>query len=283
MDSLYTMPLMPNFGFPNMCDGYSSQVYLNNMTGFDSYIPPFNNNFCNPWMSMDDSVFNCPQYQMPYMGCAPGYNMDNYYKQMVDYQQKSREADATLKKTMRDMRQARRTLEDKIINNEQQQILPAFKEYVNKVAAYNGDTDGSYEDMKNTAIDMYEEQTGKALQTHIRENGNSSFVHGLKEVGFLGFGDKVSAEQNIAKITGTKEGKTEGVLKSAGNATAGAAYGLAGALLAPKVSAAKLPKVQKLPVIGKIFNKGGSVKVKAALAIGAAAGWLYGKVLDNFS
>ena len=270
----WAMPMCPTFGYPNMYDPYSSQVFMNDLTGFNTYIPPYTG-YSMPWMGMNDSIFNCPSYtQIPFTG---GYSSSDYYKQMVDYQKQSREADASMKKATRELRQARRNLEDKIANNEQEQIIPAFNEYVNKVRAYNGDEDSSDEDMRSAALDMYEEQTGKSLQTQIRENGSSSFVHGLKEVGFLGFGDKISAEQNIAQITNTKEGRTDSILKSAGNATAGAAWGVTAGLLVPKVPTF----VDKVPVLNKVLKGGGSVKVKAALLVGAAAGWLFGKILDK--
>ncbi len=273
-DSLYTMPIMPGFGFPNMYDPYSSQVYMNDLTGFNTFVPPFNN-FMMPGMCMDDSIFNCNPYGgvMPYMG---GLNMDSYYKQMVEYQQKSREADNDLNASLREMRQAKRNLEYKIASNEQEQILPAFQAYVDSVSSYYGDK-GTPEEMRNTALDLYEQQTGKSLQNQIRENDKwGSFGHGLKQVGLLGFGDNVSAEQNIAKISGQPEGKTESLLKSAGNASAGAIYGGVAALTLPKV-----PKAAATPLIGKLFKQNGSIKVKFALAIGAAAGWLFGKILDK--
>lgn len=285
-DSLYTMPIMPNFGFMNMCDPYSSQVYMNDLTGFNTFVPPFNN-FMMPGMCMDDSIFNCNPYGgvMPYMG---GLNMDSYYKQMVEYQQKSREADNDLNASLREMRQAKRNLEYKIASNEQEQILPAFQAYVDSVSSYYGDK-GTPEEMRNTALDLYEQQTGKSLQNQIRENDKwGSFGHGLKQVGLLGFGDNVSAEQNIAKITGQPEGKTESLLKSTGNASAGAVYGLAAGLLTKGKQAAatagvapQAARITKVPLLGKLFKSNGSIKVKAAIAIGAAAGWLFGKILDK--
>ena len=287
LNTMPIMPIMPNFGFPNMCDPYSSKVFMNDMTGFNSYVPPFNS-YMMPGMSMDESLFNCNPYgmTMPYMG---GFNMDSYYKQMVEYQQKSREADQNLNASLREMRQSRRNLEYKIASGEQEQILPAFQDYVESVSSYYGDK-GTYEEMKNTALDLYEQQTGKSLQNQIRENDKwGSFGHGLKQVGLLGFGDNISAEQNIAKITGQPEGKTESLLKTAGNATAGAVYGLATGLLvkgkqAAAATAGAAPQaaaITKVPLLGKLFKSNGSIKVKAALAIGAAVGWLFGKILDK--
>lgn len=284
-DSLTGFPMMPSFGFPNMCDSYSNQVFLNDATGLNLFTPPFNSgmgygmNFgMGMGMGMDESIFNYPSMNMPnYSFNNESYyqNMDNYYEKMMEsqikYQQKTRTADITLNADQKSMRQKGLTLKEKIELNEQEQIIPAFKEYVESVRKYYGNQ-GTEEDLKNTALELYQQQHTNTIQKDLRTKGSDSFWHGFKQVGLLGLGDNVSAEQNIAKITGQPQGKKEKIKKSAGNATAGAAVGLAAAYAAPK-----------LPFIKSLFKSGKSPKVMTVMAIGAAAGWLYGKVLDGIA
>lgn len=280
-DSLTGFPIMPSFGFPNMCDSYSNQVFLNDTTGLNLFTPPFNTGMgygMGFGMGMDDSIFNCSPCGMPnYNFNNESYyqNMDNYYEKMMDsqikYQQKTRTADITLNADQKSMRQKGLTLKEKIELNEQEQIMPAFKEYVESVRKYYGNQ-GTEEDLKNTALELYQQQHTNTIQKDLRTKGSDSFWHGFKQVGLLGFGDNVSAEQNIAKITGQPQGKKEKLKKSTGNAAAGAGLGLAAAYAAPKI-----------PFVKNLFKSGKSPKVMAVLAIGAAAGWLYGKVLDSIA
>lgn len=274
MNSMYSMPYMP-MSFPFGEDSYSNQVFLNDMTGFNLFTPPFNSFMpgIGAGMSMNDSLFNYNyNYSMPYY--MPGndsyyQNMEKYYENMmnsqISYQQKTREADITLNAAQRSLRQNGKNLRGKIVTNEQDQVMQAFNKYVESVQEYYGDK-GSYDDLKNTALDTYEQQFGKDIQTELRENGSNSYLHGLKKVASLGLASKRSAEDNIALITGQPKGKTEKYKEWAGNATAGAGLSILGGLTVPKmIKKVKSPKLMPLVLIG------------------AAAGWVYGRVLDLFS
>lgn len=276
----------PFFG-PNMCDAYSNQVLLNDKTNLSLFTPPYNStgfypSFTGgcpmPFMGMDSSIFSNP-YSMPFMGSSMPYPsfypaMDNnYYEKMmenqVNYQQQTRSADIKLNAAQRNLRQKGLTLNEKIQLNEQEQIMPAFKEYVEAVKQYYG-YEGSEEDLKNTALDSYQQQFGKTIQRDIRENGSNSLWHGFKEVITLGYADGTSAEQNIAEITGQKEGKLESLKESTGNALAGTTLGLAtGGVLKSKSVISKLPFLKKSP------------KLWIPAAIGTVVGWLFGKVFTK--
>lgn len=275
--------MMPSM-YPWMCDTYSSQVFLNDMTGLNIYTPPFTSCFCPsfPMMNMNDSIWN-----MPCMPCMPSFtgdcngtssyypNMDNYYEKMMEnqvkYQQQTRSADIALNAAQRNMRQKGLTLNEKIQLNEQDQIMSAFNDYVEAARQYYGD-EGSDEDLKNTALDAYQQQFSKTIQKDIRENGSNSLWHGYKKVITLGYADGCSAEDNIAKITGQKKGKMESLKESAGSALAGTTYGLAagGILQSSKV-------VSKIPYLSK------SPKLWLVAVIGTAIGWLAGKVIGKGS
>lgn len=273
------MPSMPMFGFPNMYDSYSNQVFLNDMTGMNLYTPPFNYNMGLGYgMDMNSSLFNCMPYCMPYMnyGSDSYYqNMDKYYQNMMEnqvkYQQRTREADITLNAAYKNMRQKGLVLNEKIQLNEQDQIMPAFNDYIESVRSYYG-KDANEEDLKNTALELYQQQFGNTIQKDIRTEGTDSFTHGLKQVGFLGFGDKNSAEDTISKITGQPKGKTEKYKEWGGNALAG--VGLTGIALAAS---------SKLRGLCNILSKNAFGKYGKAAAIGAGLGWAGGRVLDLFS
>lgn len=282
--------LMMPYMYPGMCDTYSSQVFLNDTTGMNLYTPPFNSCFypSYPMMCMGDSIWNMPC--MPCMPCMPympsftgdsaemsSYypNMDNYYEKMVQnqvkYQQQTRAADITLNAAQRNMRQKGLTLNEKIQLNEQEQIMPAFRDYVEAARQYYGD-EGSAEDLKNTALDAYQQQFNKTIQKDIRENGSNSLWHGYKKVITLGYADGCSAEDNIAKITGQKKGKMESLKESTGSALAGTTYGLAaGGILQSSRVVSKIPYLSKSP------------KLWLVAAIGTAIGWLLGKVIGKGS
>lgn len=276
---LFSMPLTSGFGYPNMYDSYSNQVFLNDLTGMDWYSPSFNYNMGFGYgMDMNSSVFNYMPYNMPYMNYnSDSYyqNMDKYYENMMDnqvkYQQRTREADITLNASYKNMRQKGLVLNEKILLNEQEQIMPAFNDYVESVRSYYGN-EAKDEDLKNIALELYQQQFGNTIQKDIRTNGSDSFAHGLKQVGLLGFGDKTSAEDNISKITGQPKGKTEKYKEWAGNAVAG--VGITGTALAFS---------QKLRNFCNILSKNTFGKYGKAAAIGAGLGWAGGRIIDLFS
>ncbi len=271
---LFSMPITSGFGYPNMYDSYSNQVFLNDFTGMNWYTPPFNYNMYSGYMDMNSSIFNTMPYCMPYMNYnTDSYyqNMDKYYENMmnnqVKYQQRTREADITLNAAYKNMRQKGIVLNEKIQLNEQEQIMPAFKDYVASVKSYYG-SNANEEDLKNIALELYQQQFGNTIQKDIRTHGSDSFIHGIKQVGLLGFGDKTSAEDNIAKITGQPKGKSEKYKVWAGNALVGAVVTALG-FASNKFST--------------FCEKLGKCKFGKATLIGAGIGWLGGRIIDLFS
>ena len=156
MGSMYSMPYMPSY--PLGEDSYSNQVFLNDLTGLNWYTPPFNMPMHG--MGMNESLFDY-SYSMPMPYAMPGFdsyyqNMDKYYENMmnnqINYQQRTREADITLNAAQRSLKQNGKNLRNKIVTNEQDQVMNAFNKYVESVQEYYGDK-GSYEDLKNTALE----------------------------------------------------------------------------------------------------------------------------------
>ena len=273
---------------PNMCDSYSNQVFMNDLTGLNFFTPPFNTTgFCPsftgmntmPFMGMNDSIFNACPWDMPFTGSAMPYpsfypGMDaNYYKKMlenqVEYQKQMRAADIELNSAQRTMQQKGRVLNEKIMQNEQEQIMPAFREYIESARDFYGDK-GSEEALKTEALDAFERQFQKSVQSAIREHGNNSIWHGFKEVASLGLLDTVSAEQNISEITGQPVGNKEKIKEVVGNGLGGATWGVASwGLLKNKSLASKIPFMKKSP------------KLWIPLAIGTVVGTLFGKIFTK--
>ena len=283
---------MAPYPFPNMADAYSNQVFMNDTTGLNYYTPPFNS-YALPFQnfSMDRSIWDMPfNAGCPTVGCgqvaAPvcqtgipftgGYyqDMDGYYEKMmenqVSYQKQTRAADMKINAAQRNLRQKGLVLREKIQLNEQDQIMPAFKEFLEAARQFYGD-EGSEEDLLSIAKQAYEDQFQVTIQKDIREHGSSSLWHGMKEVWTLGHADNSSAEDNVAKITGAPKSKAEADWEAFGNFLAGTTVGTAAggaAMFSPKV-------LDKIPC----KTKGG----KFALITFAfsALGWLIGKVMKD--
>ena len=252
-----------DFTYPGLFNQYSSQVLLNDMTGMNLYPPMGFTMGYDYGMGMDSSIFNCSPYNMggymmPFTGNYEQY--DKYQKQLIQsqvrQQQNMREADNALNSAQRSIRQNLINLGENINKNEQDLIMPAFRELTRSIDLYNGGNSDP-KALKDQALETYERQMGKTLQAHIREHGDGSFVSGLKQIGFLTLGNNISAEENISEITGNPVSKKEKYQKMAGNGLAGATWG--GAL-------------SFLPVVNKVVRK---------TWIGALAGLVGGIILGS--
>lgn len=270
MDTSWNAGFSPFGYYPNnLFNSYSNQVWMNDMTGMDWNSPM--------GFSMNDSVFNSNPYMTPFTGgYMGGANMEQYYRNNERYQdymldsqvrlqKRAREADITLNATQESIRQKAIVLNEKIVQNEQSQILSSFNSLVSSLRSYYG-TNSNEEELKNKALALYEQQFGETLQASLRKNGSNSFTHGIKEITLAPFADFTSTEQNIARINGQPEGRTESRKRQAGNAAGGALLAAIG------------KTIYTLASKKASFGFKGSA---ATIAIGAAAGWIAGKFLND--
>lgn len=226
------------FGFPNWFSGYQNQVWLNDICDTTMYSPM-------GMFSMNDSIFNGGMMN-PMMGTFPSFmggsgNYKDYYKQyeehqkfsidsMVNNQMNSITAERKLNAPIENIKHSIRNLSDKISENEQQQILPAFNALKDSVRALN--PQASEVEVTNTAISHYEKQTNRNLINDIREKGNSALTQGFWNTLTLGLIDDRCADDNVAELTGQPVGKKKQYQKTAGHAigagtlTAGTCAGL---------------------------------------------------------
>lgn len=257
-------------------NSYSSQVMLNDMTGMNSY-PQLGFG-----MGMDDSIFGGGAMgMMPFGPSFGGGNYNQYYENMDKYQeymvnsqvrqqQRARTADIALNGSQEGIRQKAILLNEKIVQSEQQQVIPAFNSYVESIRSFYGNK-GSEEDFKNKALAMYQQQYGETIQESLRKNGRDSFTQGLMETGLLFIPDRTSAEENIAKITNQPVGRGEKMKKSAGNAAGGTIL----ALLANFAWSMRSKAASGAT--------GGGKSALIVGALGALIGWGAGKVSRGLS
>lgn len=254
---------MPWFG------GYQNQVLMGDMMGLDSSFG----------MGMDSSVFG----NMGNMSMMPftGMNYDSYYQNMDNYQdfmynsqirqaERSRFADLKANAPMEAIQRQAEILHEKILQNEQEQIIPALKSYIASIkAAYANSSDATAEQLLAKANSIYKGIYKVGMTDDIRKYGNGSYTQGLFQTLSFGIADKRTAEDNISLINGQPVSRLEKGKKYAGNATGGAAIGAASMYLLSSLKYFKSVFKSKPLVAAGI---GALVGALSGMGIGAAAG-----------
>ena len=238
-------------GFP-MYNSYANYAGLSNIYDMDM---------------MGSSVFNgCMMPFMPTFGGGMNYDyyfnhMKNYLNFTSDYNlqmvENQRRNDLRINATDEAIRNAAAVLNEKIVDNEQQQVIKAYQAYLEAVAAkYPG------EDERNIvarAKSTYQQLYNASISDEIRKYGHDSFTHGLFNGLTFGIYGKTTPEENISKLTGQPVSRWEQFKEIGGLATGGAAVAGGGALLAKN-----LGWLKKIPKAGWIYT--GIVAAGAALA-----------------
>ena len=223
--------------YPNL---YNNQVALNDLTGLDVY-PPYGMGI-DPMLSMNGSIFGAyPGFGMgmgmPFMPTftGGGYNYEDYYKNyqkyqdfMIDnginYQEKMRNADLRLNAPQEGILKQATILHEKIMQNEQEQILQAYNAFKNSVRAmYGNNADETM--IANRASDIYKQINGCSVTDDLRKYGRDSFTQGFLQTLTFGYADGKTAEENISQLTGQPVGRSENAKKMAGNIVGGAVVG----------------------------------------------------------
>lgn len=120
-------------------------------------------------------------------------------------------------------------LQRKIKNNEQDSVFAEYNKLLNAVEVklreggyISGKVDKNQ--VKAHAEKLYFEATGKNITNDLAENGDSSFVHGLKQ-GAFGFGFLLSNNKNykdnVSAITGEAKDKSSSAWQAVGTAVSG--------------------------------------------------------------
>ncbi len=247
--------------FPN---AYNNQVALNDLCDLDLYSPM-------GAMGMNGSIFpGMGGYPMGATGypMTPMYgngNYQDYYKNYEQYQdfmvnnqirqrEKMRNADLRLNSPEEGIAKQAAILKEKIMQNEQQQIIPAYKAFVQSVRNMYGNN-VSDEEVANRAATLYAKTYGVTVTEDIRRYGNSSFLQGLYQSLTFGWADNKTKEENISELTGQPVSRYEKAKKIAGNATGGALIGVGSAIGIRSIWKVKGPffkTLSRIPVLAAI-------------------------------
>lgn len=231
------------------------QNYQNQVAALDAY-----NQLSPDSMSMNGSI-------MP--GFTGSYNYDQFYANMEENQARITDSQIRQSQRMRNVsfqanspysaiQKQVKALHTKIIEDEQEQIRDAFEALKASVrAAYDPDGVADEEQIAAQAEQEYYRLYGKELVEDIKDHSSGSFKQGFLQTITLGMYDGVTAEENVARITGQPVGRKEQSKKLLGNATGGAMLGATG-----------LGILTKLGMFGKLLKS----KPLWGIAIGAIAG-----------
>lgn len=175
----------------------------------------------------------------------PTYNYGNLWEQMAENQdrwmnnaisqnQRYNRMNVEINGPKYTVTEAADVLRDKVLQNEQDQIQEALLAYKQALKdMYYPAKDVDDRELTALAKSQYRQRFGTRLEDDIRNNASTSFWNGFIRTGTFGlFGDKISAEENIAQITGQPASSKAKTWKKTGNALGGLAAGAAtGALV----------------------------------------------------
>ncbi|MFI3301230.1 MAG: hypothetical protein R3Y28_07420 [Candidatus Gastranaerophilales bacterium] len=223
--------------FPN---SYYNQVALNDLSNLDMYSSMGSMGMTNP-MGMNGSMFSgtmgygtmgygagtTGMSTMPMIGGMYGGFNEEYYKNYEKYQdfmvgnqvrqqQRVRNADMQINSTQEGVSIQAKVLREKIMRNEQVNILGAYNSYLDSVREMYGS--GSDESVQNKAMMLYQQQFGTNLTDDIRQFGKCSMREGFESGVTLGALNDRTAEDNISAITGQPADRWENVNKTTGKA-----------------------------------------------------------------
>ena len=201
-------------------------------------------NYYNSYAAMGD-LYGMDSYNYAPMGSPltfgggfgfGGLNYQQYYDNMTTMQdfysqynlhnvELQRNNDILINNADAGIKKAYGILQNKIVSNEQEQIIGALENFKNAVKSkYPNATD---EQIANYTSYIYSQLNGGVdLPTAIQTNGTSSFWQGFKQAVGLGlFADNKTAEENIAEISGQPESRSSQMAKHSGRATGAAVIG----------------------------------------------------------
>ena len=193
-------------------------------------------------------------------GMIGGYNPQDYFNQMKQYQQfynqynidqckMQRNADLQINGSMESVTEAAEHLKDKISRNEQDQIKVAYQKYLQAVKNAYGQ--GNDEDMNSRAATLYKQITGKSLFQDLRDNGHGSFMQGIIQTMTFGTYAQKSAEDNVAEISGQEVATTEKAIQNVGRVAGG--VGVAAGVTAALKGLTKM-SLGKAGIIGSVVG-----------------------------
>ena len=230
--NLEVRTMVGNVGAYPMFNNYLGFVGLDDMYDFD-YTSAYGGYSSYPnadAMSFTGSIF--PGMGFGFMPYAGGGGYEQYYNQMMDYQNfnmqmqkqnilNNRNLELVANSPMEGVVRTAAILTEKITQNEQDQIQGALASYIEAVRQMYPDQDEA--SIKNRAATLYQQLYGVSLPQAIRDNGHSPFWHGLQKVLTGGAFNKTAPEDNISQITGQPPSKKAKISENTGKAVGWAA------------------------------------------------------------
>ncbi len=219
-----------------MYNSYANNIAMQDLTGYNplsSY---------DPTMSMNGSLFT--GMTMPFMPSFGGsaMNYDQYFKNMEQYQDfmydsqirqadKRREVSFRANAPERAIDEQLEILHEKIMQNEQEQIIPALQSVLDGMnATYGQQNNANQKDMIAMVKTMYRQKYGTSLSDDIRKYGAGSLTQGFLQSISFGLADGRTAEENISIINDQPVSRWEDTKKLIGNCLGGALTGGLGML-----------------------------------------------------
>ncbi|MCI1273643.1 MAG: hypothetical protein LKG27_04315 [Clostridiaceae bacterium] len=276
------------FGLYPTTNSYSNAVAMSDM--FDSAMGT-QSSLNNPMANMNSSIFNgssnlgTPNYlsSLSTLGTATpttaatdatsgygyGYNPDAYYKYMdknqdfminysIKQQERMRNADMRVNSPYEAAALNGKLLHEKIMEDEQQQVLGSFAKYCEQVQSMYGGR--NKEEVLARAEQMYQAQYGTTIEDDLKTHGKSSFTQGALQSLSFGLADNRTAAENVSAITGEPIGRADRAEKIAGNILGAAAIGSVTTVGLKVLSKAFNWKMLKnKPLIGMIVGLGAGI------------------------
>ena len=165
-----------------------------------------------------------PQYQMQTMQQWDNFGVS---RQVAAYQNQNNAQFQMASQTENIARQVQ-ILSSQIRANNQDNVKAEYNKLLSAVRSSYGSqlASGLSKEEKEAQIRAYAErlyaqQTGTYISDDIRNNSSNQFLSGLKQVLSFGFGNRTTADENIAMIEGTQQTTRSKASKIAGNVVGG--------------------------------------------------------------
>ena len=170
-----------------------------------------------------------PQYQMQTMQQWDNFGVN---RQVAAYQNQNNAQFKMAAQTENIARQIQILSSEIKANNqdnvkaEYNKLLAAVKSAYGSQIASGVSAEDAEAQVKAYAERLYAQQTGSYITDDIKNNSSGSFMSGLKQILSFGFGNKTTADENIAMINGTKQTTGSKASKVAGNIVGGLLGGI---------------------------------------------------------
>lgn len=256
----------PCFG-GGLYNNYANSVMLDDLCGFGT---------TPSMMSLNGSLFSGATTPFMPTFTGGGMNYEQYFDNMEKYQdfmydsqirQAERRREVNFRANVPDIKtdEELSILHEKIMRNEQEQIIPALQAVMDKYAQSYGRSENP-QDLIAMVKYQYRQKYNTDLTEDIRKYGNGSITQGFLQAVSLGLADSRTAEENVSIIDNQPVARAEDTKKIIGNAAGGALIGSTSMLALSSLKCVKHIFKSK-PLVAAIV--GGVIGLLSGAGIGA--------------